>query len=90
MKQQAHTPPVSDAQISERIAEFERLLAAALRRILAESAPDAEAKHTRTSAPGRCAGAPEGSHENLPGTPGQTHTLLGELPGHGRPDLQTI
>jgi hypothetical protein len=60
MKQHETQAMPTDEQVSERIAEFERLLAAALRRILAESAPDAEAKHTRTSAPGRCAGAAGG------------------------------
>jgi hypothetical protein len=50
----------TDGQASERIAEFERLLAAALRRILAESAPDAEAKQTRTSTPTGRTGAAGG------------------------------
>ncbi len=43
----------TDGQASERIAEFERLLAAALRRILAETAPDAGTERTRISTPGR-------------------------------------
>lgn len=40
MQDETKTTP-QDAQADERIAEFERLLAAALRRILAESAPNA-------------------------------------------------
>jgi hypothetical protein len=41
IQDETRTTP-QDAQADERIAEFERLLAAALRRILAESAPDTE------------------------------------------------
>jgi hypothetical protein len=41
MHDETKTTP-QDAQADERIAEFERLLAAALRRILTERAPDAE------------------------------------------------
>jgi len=51
-------PP--DAQADERIAEFARLLAAALRRILAERAPDAETEQSRTNTPGKRIGADGG------------------------------
>ncbi len=57
MKQDETKTMPQDAQADERIAEFERLLAAALRRILAESAPAAEKEQIRTGTPGRRAGA---------------------------------
>ena len=60
MKQHETQAMPTDGQASERIAEFERLLAVALRRILAESAPDAETEESGTSTPGRRAGAAGG------------------------------
>ena len=59
MQDETKTTP-QDAQADERIAEFERLLAAALRRILAERAPDAKWSKIRTGTPGRRAGAARG------------------------------
>lgn len=49
--------PQPVAATEDRVAEFERLLAAALHRILTESAPEAKIKSSPPSLPGRHAGA---------------------------------